>query len=174
MPILRPAAAVVETVPAPGYAASREGVGMTKLLRFVEFQVGQVFRSPEHTVTAEEIKAFAAQFDPQPFHLDDAAAAAGPFKGLAASGWHTTAITMRLLVEGGMPIAGGIVGAGIDDLRWHRPVRPGDTLHVECEVLEVIESRSRPGQGRLRVAKRTMLPDGTLVQSLIATLVVRG
>ena len=147
---------------------------MAEKLRFGDFQVGQRFQSGPHTLTAEEIKAFAAQYDPQPFHLDDAAADAGPFKGLAASGWHTVGITMRLLVEGGMPIEGGIVGAGVDELRWHRPVRPGDTLHVESEIVEVIPSASRPGQGRLRAASRTMLADGTLVQSFIATLVVRG
>jgi acyl dehydratase len=147
---------------------------MTGTLRFADFAVGQVFRSASHTVTADEIKAFAEEFDPQPFHLDDAAADAGPFQGLAASGWHTAAITMRLLVLGGLPIAGGIVGAGIDALRWHRPVRPGDTLVAESEVLEVIPSASRPGQGRLRVASRTLLADGTPVQSMVATLVVRA
>ena len=147
---------------------------MTTKLRFTDFAVGQVFRSSERAVTADEIKAFAHDYDPQPFHLDDAAAAAGPFKGLAASGWHTTAITMRLLVEGGMPIEGGIIGAGVDELRWLQPVRPGDVLHVESEVLEVIPSNSRPGQGRVRAASRTCLPDGTVVQSWVATLVVRG
>ncbi len=147
---------------------------MTTKMRFADFQPGQTFQSPSHTVTAEEIKAFAEKFDPQPFHLDDAAADAGPFKGLAASGWHTAAITMRLMVQGGMPIEGGIIGAGVDELRWHRPVRPGDTLSVESEVLEVIPSTSRPGQGRVRAASRTLLPDGTLVQSFVATLVVRG
>jgi acyl dehydratase len=148
---------------------------MAQKLRFADFRVGQIFRSPGTvTVTAADIKVFAAKYDPQPFHLDDAAADAGPFKGLAASGWHTAAITMRLIVEGGMPIHGGIVGAGIDELRWQQAVRPGDVLAVECEVLEVIESKSRPGQGRLRVAMRTVLPDGVVVQSLVATLVVRG
>jgi acyl dehydratase len=144
------------------------------LLRFAEFHVGQKFRSAALTVTADEIKAFAHQFDPQQFHLDDAAAEAGPFKGLAASGWHTAALTMRLLVEGGIPIAGGIIGAGVDELRWLRPVRPGDKLHVESEVVEVIPSTSRPGQGRVRVLSLTCLPDGEGVLSLIATLVVRG
>ena len=147
---------------------------MPSLRRFADFQPGQTFRSAALTVTVEDIKSFAHAFDPQPFHLDDAAADAGPFKGLAASGWHTAALTMRLMVQGGLPIAGGIVGAGVDELRWLRPVRPGDTLHVESEVLEVIPSASRPGQGRIRVANRTCLPDGTVVQSFVATLVVRG
>ena len=150
------------------------GAAMGEKLRFADVRPGQVFRSPARTVTAAEIKAFAREFDPQPFHVDDAAAERGPFGGLAASGWHTTALTMRLLVDGGLPIEGGIVGAGIDELRWQRPVRPGDTLSVESEVLEVIPSASRPGQGRVRVAARTFTADGTLVQSWIATLVMRG
>ena len=150
------------------------GAAMGEKLRFADVRPGQVFRSPARTVTAAEIKAFAREFDPQPFHVDDAAAERGPFGGLAASGWHTTALTMRLLVDGGLPIEGGIVGAGIDELRWRRPVRPGDTLSVESEVLEVIPSASRPGQGRVRVAARTFTADGTLVQSWIATLVMRG
>jgi len=143
-------------------------------LRFADIAVGRTFRSPEHVVTAKDIKAFAAEYDPQPFHLDDAAADVGPFHGLAASGWHTAAITMRLLVQGEMQLAGGVVGAGIDELRWQRPVRPGDVLTVTSEVLEVIPSGSRPGQGRLRVACLTTLVDGTPVQSMIATLVLRG
>jgi acyl dehydratase len=143
-------------------------------LRFADFSPGQTFRSATYAVTAAEIKDFAAKYDPQPFHLDDAAADAGPFKGLAASGWHTAAITMRLIVDGGLPIAGGIVGAGIDELRWHQPVRAGDVLSVECEVLETIPSQSRPGRGRVRMAMRTLLPDGTVAQSLVATLVVSG
>ena len=147
---------------------------MPALLRFADFAVGQKFRSSTASVTEEQIKAFAHEFDPQPFHLDDAAAERGPFRGLAASGWHTAALTMRLLVQGGMPVAGGIVGAGIDELRWHRPLRPDETVYVETEVLEVIPSLSRPGQGRVRAASRTCLADGTPVQSLVATLVVRG
>jgi acyl dehydratase len=147
---------------------------MVEQLRFTDMRPGQKFRSGAHTVTAEQIKAFAAAFDPQPFHLDEAAAASGPFGGLAASGWHTVALTMRLLVDGGLPLAGGVVGAGVDELRWFRPVRPGDTLTVESEVLEVIPSSSRPGQGRLRVAARTLLADGTLVQSWVGNLIMRG
>lgn len=147
---------------------------MTEKLRFADFHAGQRFRSATLTVTADDIKAFARRFDPQPFHLDDAAAAASLFGGLAASGWHTAALTMRLLVDDGAPIAGGIVGVAVDELRWPHPVRPGDTLSVETEVLEVIPSASRPGQGRLRVASRTLNQDGTAVQSYVATLVVRA
>ena len=147
---------------------------MPTLLGFADFHVGQRFRSATRTVTAAEIKAFATSFDPQPFHLDEVAAQASPFGGLAASGWHTAAITMRLAVEGGVPIKGGIIGAGVDELRWPHPVRPGDTLVAESEVVEVIPSSTRPGQGRVRVASRTYNQDGVLVQSWIATLVVRG
>jgi acyl dehydratase len=147
---------------------------MIQPLRFAEFSVGQRFESGTHTVTLAEIKDFARQFDPQPYHLDEQAAAASPFGALVASGWHTACVTMRLLVEGGMPIAGGILGAGIDELRWLRPVRPGETLRVESEVLEITPSASRPGGGRMRVAARTFNQDGVQVLGWIGTLVVRG
>jgi acyl dehydratase len=147
---------------------------MSGVARFADLAVGQGFRSGAHTVTEAEIMEFARQFDPQPFHLDHAAAAAGPFGGLAASGWHTVALTMRLLVDGGLRLEGGIVGAGVDELRWLRPVRPGDTLHVESEILELIPSKSRPVGGRVRVMARTLAGDGDVVQSWIATLVMRG
>ncbi|RVU15147.1 MaoC family dehydratase [Methylobacterium oryzihabitans] len=133
---------------------------------------GMVLRSGELTVTAEAIKAFARDFDPQPFHLDEAAAEGTFFGGLAASGWHTAALTMRLLVEGGLPLAGGIVGAGMDELRWPRPVRPGDRLRLESEVLEVRPSRSRPNQGLVKARTTTLNQDGEPVQVLVANLVV--
>jgi acyl dehydratase len=137
-----------------------------------DFAVGQVFRSGSLCVNAGAIKDFAAQFDPQPFHLDDAAAKATMFGGLAASGWHTAAITMRLLVDGGAPIAGGIIGAGTDELRWPRPVRPGDELRVESEVLEIRPSRSRPMQGMVKMRTTTLNQNGEPVQILIANLLV--
>lgn len=143
-------------------------------LRFAEFRPGQRFRSAARTVSVEEIRAFAREYDPQPFHLDEAAASGSLFGGLAASGWHTAAIAMRLNVDGGLPVAGGIIGGGIDELRWPVPVRPGDTLTAENEVLEVIPSASRPGQGRLRAACRVSNQDGVVVLSYVATLVVRG
>jgi acyl dehydratase len=132
----------------------------------------RVFKSCEITLDSTAIKAFASQFDPQPFHLDEAAAAKTFFGGLAASGWHTAALTMRLLVEGGLPIAGGIIGAGADEFRWPRPVRPGDTLHVESEVLEVRPSRSRPDQGLIKVRATTFNQRNEPVQIMIANLVV--
>jgi len=137
-----------------------------------EFAAGQVFRSGRLTVDAAQIKAFAAAFDPQPFHLDDEAARGTIFGGLAASGWHTAALTMRLLVEGEFKPAGGIIGAGLDEFRWPLPVRPGDELHLESEVLEVRPSKSRPEQGLLKVRTTTLNQRGEAVQVLVANLIV--
>ena len=112
--------------------------------RYLEdFVKGQTFSSGRVRVSEEQIKAFAAEFDPQPFHLDEAAAQNTFFKGLAASGWHTAALTMRLLVEGELQPAGGVIGAGFDEFRSPKPVPPGDELHIESEVLDVRPSRSR-------------------------------
>src|SRR3954471_8907963 len=122
---------------------------MTELF-LEDFAVGQRFISNTRAVTADEIKTFAASFDPQPFHTDEAAAKASFFRGLAASGWHTAGITMSLLVKSGMPIAGGLIGAGAE-IEWPKPVRPGDVLQVESEVLAVTPSRSRPERGMITV-----------------------
>src|ERR1700742_1722412 len=113
-----------------------------------DFTVGRRFTSTAHLLDAEQIKAFARQFDPQPFHLDEETAKNTFFHGLAASGWHTAAITMSLLVKSGMPIAGGLIGAGCE-LAWPRPTRPGDVLQAESEVLAVEPSRSRPERGMI-------------------------
>jgi len=123
-------------------------------------------------VDAERIKAFAAEFDPQPFHLDEEAAAGTMFRGLAASGWHTAAITMRLLVKSELKPAGGIIGIGFDEFRWPRPVRPGDELRVESEVLEVRPSKSRPDQGLIKVRTTTLNQHNEPVQIMISNLVV--
>ena len=123
-------------------------------------------------VDKEQIKRFASDFDPQPFHLDEKAAQETMFRGLAASGWHTAAVTMRLLVGSELKPAGGIVGAGFDEFRWPRPVRPGDELRLESEVLEVRLSRSRPNQGRIKVRTATLNQNNDPVQILIANLVV--
>jgi len=136
-----------------------------------DLYVGQRFTSGAHTVDEAQIKAFAGQFDPQPFHLDNEVAKSTLFAGLAASGWHTAALTMRLQVEGGLPIAGGIVGAG-GELSWPRPTRPGDTLHVESEVIEVTPSRSRPDRGIATVRSETHNQRGEIVQTQTAKLVV--
>ena len=141
--------------------------------RYLEdFAVGQTFGSGRVQVTMEEIKVFAAKFDPQPFHLDEAAARDTIFKGLAASGWQTASMTMRLLVEGDLKPAGGVIGAGFDDFRWPRPVRPGDELRIEGEVLEVRPSKSRPNQGLIKVRITTLNQNGEAVQLQVGTLVV--
>lgn len=141
--------------------------------RYLEdFAVGQTFGSGQLRIDAERAKAFAAEFDPQPFHLDEDAARKSVFGGLAASGWHTAAATMRLLVDSELRPAGGIVGAGIDELRWPLPVRPGDVLRVESEVLEVRPSRSRPNQGLIKVRTTTLNQNGEPVQVFVGNLVV--
>ncbi|MCG5479868.1 MAG: MaoC family dehydratase [Ensifer alkalisoli] len=136
-----------------------------------DLYVGQRFTSATHTIDEAQIKAFAAQFDPQPFHTDEEAAKDMLFKGLAASGWHTAAITMRLNVETGLPLAGGLVGAG-GGLSWPAPTRPGDTLHVESEVVEITPSRSKPDRGIATILSRTVNHRGETVQILKANLVV--
>jgi acyl dehydratase len=136
-----------------------------------DLHVGQRFKSGSHAVDETQIKAFARQFDPQPFHLDDATAKETLFAGLAASGWHTAAITMRLLVDGGAPIAGGIIGAG-GEVSWPKPTRPGDILQVESEVVEVTPSRSRPDRGMVTVRSETRNQRGEIVQTLTAKLIV--
>lgn len=136
-----------------------------------DLRVGQRFSSGTHLVDAEEIKAFAAQFDPQPFHLDELAAQGTLFGGLAASGWHTAAITMRLLVETGLPLMGGIIGAG-GEISWPRPTRPGDVLRVVSEIEDVTPSRSRPDRGMVRVRSETRNQRDEVVQVLVSKLVV--
>ncbi len=139
---------------------------MEKLHR-EDFFVGQRFVSPEREITAAAIKAFAGEFDPQPFHTDDAAAARSFFGGLAASGWHTAALTMRMLADGGLPVAGGLIGAG-GEVSWPRPTRPGDVLHVESVVEAVVPSRSRPERGMVTVRSETKNQAGETVQLLVS------
>jgi acyl dehydratase len=136
-----------------------------------DLRVGQRFASATHVIDAAQIKAFARQFDPQPFHLDEEAARASLFGGLVASGWHTAAITMRLQVDSGLPIAGGIVGIG-GEMSWPRPTRPGDTLSVVSEILEVTPSRSRPDRGVVRMRSETRNQRNEVVQILDAKLFV--
>jgi acyl dehydratase len=136
-----------------------------------DLHVGQRFTSGTHAIDAEQIKAFAAQFDPQPFHLDDEAAKSTLFGGLAASGWHTVAITMRLLVKSGLPLEGGIIGSG-GTIEWPQPTRPGDVLTVESEVMELNPSRSRPDRGMATVRSQTRNQRGEVVQVITMRLVV--
>ena len=141
--------------------------------RYLEdFEAGQTFGSGRIRVDADRIKSFAAEFDPQPFHLDENRARDSFFKGLAASGWHTAAMTMRLLVESELKPAGGIVGAGFDEFRWPRPVRPGDELRVESEVLEIRASKSRPDQGVIKVRTTTLNQSNEPVQVSVGNLIV--
>ena len=137
-----------------------------------DFAPGQVFRSGSLAVTAEAIIAYAREYDPQPFHLDEAAARGTLFGGLAASGWHTAALTMKLLVGSDFRPAGGIIGGGMEELAWPRPVRPGDLLRVEIEVLEVRPSQSKPRQGMLRVRCTTLNQKDEAVQVIVPRLVV--
>lgn len=141
--------------------------------RYLEdFAVGQTFQSDRLLIDKERIKTFAAEFDPQPFHLDEEAARDTMFSGLAASGWHTAAVTMRLLVGSELKPAGGIVGAGFEEFRWLLPVRPGDELRVESEILEVRPSRSRPHQGLIKVRTTTLNQNDEAVQITVGSLVV--
>lgn len=142
----------------------------TELFYLDDLQVGQRFTSGTHLIDEAQIKAFAQQFDPQPFHLDAEAAKETLFEGLVASGWHTAAISMRLLVER-VPIISGIVGAG-GELAWPTPTRPGATLHVESEILELRPSRSHPNRGMATIRSETVNQLGEIVRVLIAKLVV--
>jgi acyl dehydratase len=151
--------------------ASANPSGSKQLLYLDDLHVGQRFVSGTHQIDEQQIKAFASQFDPQPFHLDAEAAKHSLFGGLVASGWHTAAITMRLMVEGGLPIAGGLVGAG-GECAWPNPTRPGALLHVESEILELRPSRSRPNRGMATVRSETRNQLGEIVQVLVAKLVV--
>jgi acyl dehydratase len=144
---------------------------MTTQLHLEDIAVGQTFGSGRLKVDAEQIKAFAAAFDPQPFHLDEQSARNTIFKGLAASGWHTAALTMRLLVDSPVRPAAGIIGAG-GEISWPKPVRPGDELRLESEILEVRPSQSRPDRGTIKVRTTTLNQDGDAVQILVANLIV--
>jgi acyl dehydratase len=145
--------------------------GTSERFHLDDLRVGQRFVSAARRVDAAEIVRFAAEFDPQPFHVDAEAAKATRFEGLVASGWHTAAVTMRLLVEGGAPIAGGILGVG-GEISWANPVRPGDTLKVHSEVVQIVPSRSRPDRGTVTIRSETRNQNGTVVQIFVGTIVV--
>lgn len=143
----------------------------TSPLYFEDLEVGRRFTTASETMDRESIKTFAAAFDPQPFHLDEAAAETSFFGGLVASGWHTAAITMRLLVTSGLPIAGGVIGAG-GEIVWPRAVKPGDVLTVTAEVIEARRSKSYPERGMVTVKSETQNQAGEVVQVMTARLVV--
>jgi acyl dehydratase len=144
---------------------------VTELHYLDDLHVGQRFASGSHALDVEQITRFASEFDPQPFHLDDEAAKQTLFGGLAASGWHTAAVTMRLLLDGGAPIAGGIIGLG-GELAWPSPTRPGDVLQVHSEVVAVTPSRSKPDRGIVTMRSETRNQRGEVVQLFTAKLVV--
>jgi acyl dehydratase len=143
----------------------------TRQLYLDDLQVGQRYTSGAYRMEEARIKEFAAEFDPQPFHLDQVAAEASVFKGLAASGWHTAAVAMRLLVTGGLPFANGIVGLG-GEIAWPKPTRPGDVLHVESEIVEITPSRSKPHQGIVTVRCTALNQNSESVYILTAKLLV--
>jgi acyl dehydratase len=142
---------------------------MAGTLYLEDLSPGDRFTSAEHALDAEQIVEFAQRFDPQPFHLDEEAAKSTFFQGLAASGWHTASITMRLLTQSGLPLADGVIGSG-GEIQWPRPTRPGDVLHVESEVLEV--TPSRPERGMVVVRSETRNQHGEVLQRLTTKLVV--
>ena len=145
---------------------------MTKRARYLEdLNVGDRFTSEGHELDVEQIKAFAVLFDPQPFHTDEEAAKSTFFGGLAASGWHTASITMRLLVQSGLPLANGIIGSG-GQISWPQPTRPGDVLRVESEVIEITPSRSKPDRGMVQVRCETRNHRGEVLQHFLPKLVV--
>jgi acyl dehydratase len=137
-----------------------------------DLSAGTVFVTGRRRVTEEQIKAFAAEYDPQPFHLDNEAARRSIFDGLSASGWHTVAMTMRLAVDSDFKLAGGFIGLGVDEIRWARPVRPGDELHVEAEVLEARPSKSRPEYGVAKMKLTTLNQVGEAVQEMVTKVLV--
>jgi acyl dehydratase len=158
---------------AGGCQAAVTAAGAAECEHYLEdFAVGQTFSSGGLRIEEERMLAFAAEFDPQPFHLDEAAARQSFFGELTASGWYTAAATMRLLTETGLTPAGGYIGAGADGFRWPRPVRPGDELRVECEVTEVRPSNSRPDRGLIKVQVTTLNQDNEAALTYIANLVV--
>lgn len=145
--------------------------GAARALYLEDLSVGDRFMSGEHALDAQQIKRFAEQFDPQPFHVDEEAAEATLFRGLAASGWHTAALTMRLLVDSGIPFADGIIGSG-GELLWPQPTRPGDVLHVVSEVMQIVPSRSKPDRAMVEMRCETRNQHGELLQRFSPKLVV--
>ena len=150
-----------------------DDTGAKRALYLEDLSVGDRFQSGEHALDVKQIKAFALQFDPQPFHTDEEAAKNTCFGGLAASGWHTAALTMKLLVESGIPLAEGIIGSG-GELQWPKPTWPGDVLHVVSEVLEITPSRSKPGRAMVTMRCRTLNQLGEVVQYFTPKLVVHA
>jgi acyl dehydratase len=142
-------------------------------LYFDDLALGQIFTAGPITMERDRIVSFATEFDPQPMHIDEVAASASPLGGLIASGWHTAAVTMRLLIDGACPrLANGAVGAGVEALTWPLPVRPGDVLSAQSEIVELRPSRSRPDRGLMKLRTITTRQDGATVLTVTATIMV--
>jgi acyl dehydratase/ribonuclease HI len=165
------AAAPAKAAAPTGAPAAAKAASPEKLFYLDDLHVGQKFSSGTHRMEESRMKSFAAEFDPQPFHLDNEAAQRSVFRGLAASGWHTAGATMGLMVTSGLPIAGGLVGVGVE-IAWPRPTRAGDTLRVESEIMAITPSRSRPGQGLVTVRSTTLNQNGEPVQILTSKILV--
>ena len=144
---------------------------MPRVLYLDDFAVGRKFVTRDVTLTLEGCKAFAAEYDPQPFHLDEAAAQHSVFGRLAASGWYTASLAMRLMVDSDIRPAGGLIGLG-GEMKWPQPTYPGDTLHVECEVLEVRVSSSKPDRGIVTMRNQTLNQRGEPVQIAVVKMLV--
>jgi len=144
---------------------------MTKERYFDDLKVGDQFKSEPLEVTERQVVEFAHKFDPQMFHLTRKRAERTVFKGLIASGWHTAAMTMRLFVQT-LNFTEGAIGLGVDELRWPNPVRPGDSLRVETEILELRPSRSKPDYGIIRLRNVTTNQGGEIVQTMTASAMV--
>lgn len=139
---------------------------------FEDVNIGDRFHTGEHEVTAEEIMAFGREYDPQPFHTDPVAAQGTLFGQLVASGWHTAAVSMRLMVRSDMELDGGVIGQGIEALRWPRPVLPGDRLRVEMKIEDKQPVPHRPERGVIKLRCRTLNQHGKIVQDMTANLVI--
>jgi acyl dehydratase len=139
---------------------------------FEDYKAGAVYEFGYATLTAEELVDFATRFDPQPIHVDPVYAAAGPFGGLIASGWHTAGLMMRLLADNYLSKVASLASPGADELRWPHPVRPGDRLHLRATVVEARESRSKPGRGVVRTKAELLNQDDVVVLSMVAVNMV--
>lgn len=137
-----------------------------------DFVVGARYEAGPITVDKDEVIAFAKRYDPQPFHTDPEAAKTTLFAGLAASGWMTGSLTMRMLIESGNIPTGGLIAREVEKIEWPRPTRPGDTLRAVSEVIEVIPSKTKPDRGMLRMRTTTTNQNGEVVQTMTALLVV--
>ena len=143
----------------------------SRMLYLEDVEVGQKFTSGAYVMDASRIREFAAEFDPQPFHIDETAAQESVFRGLAASGWHTAAVAMRLLTTSGLRFADGILGLG-GEISWPRPTRPGDILHMDTEIVEIRPSQSKPERGIVTIRSTMLNQNGETVYLLKANLLV--